>query len=98
MLGNNFSTSTCCAIFELIKLMCFGSTLSNPHKEFLNPCPARTKHNPLPPRPAASSTRTRRARIAVRVSAPAPQCRYPQPARVNPLRAGLYCSKHTLNY
>jgi len=28
--------------------MCFGSTLSYPHKEFLNPRPPRTKYNPLP--------------------------------------------------
>jgi len=42
MLANNFSscTSTCFAIFELIKFMCFGSTLSYPQKEFLNPRPA----------------------------------------------------------
>jgi len=53
MLANNFSTSTCFAIFELIKIMCFVSTLSYPHKEFLNPCPPGTRS-----RPAASSTRT----------------------------------------
>ena len=52
MLANNFHTSTCCAIFELIKFMCFGSTLKYPHKEFLIPRPprTRTKYNPLPPR------------------------------------------------
>ena len=41
MLANNFSTSTCFAIFELIKFMCFGSTFGCPHKEFpivLPPC------------------------------------------------------------
>jgi len=42
----NFSISTCFAIFELVKFMCFGLTLSYPHKEFLNPRPTR---------PAASS-------------------------------------------
>jgi len=52
MLPNNFSTSTCFIIFELIKFMCFGSTLIYPHKEFLIPRPSRnsTKYNPLPPR------------------------------------------------
>ena len=52
MLTNNFNTSTYFAIFELIKFMCFGSTPSYPHKEFLNlrpPC-IRTKYNPHPPR------------------------------------------------
>jgi len=66
MLANNFRRSTCFANFELIKFMCFGSTLSYPHstlsypqkKEFLNP------HPPC-------------------------KCGYPQPARVNPPRAGL---------
>ena len=49
MLANNFSTSTstCFAIFELIKFMCFGSTLSYLHKESLNL--PRTKYNPLMP-------------------------------------------------
>jgi len=47
-----YCASTCFAIFELIKFMCFGSTLIYPHKEFLNPRPpcTRTKHDPLPPR------------------------------------------------
>jgi len=58
------STSMCFAIFEM-KFMCFGSTLSYPHKEFL--IPPRTKFNPHPHR----------------------KCGYPQPARVNPPRAGL---------
>jgi len=31
------------AIFELIKFKCFGSTLSYPHKKFLNPHPPRTR-------------------------------------------------------
>jgi len=34
MLANKFSTSTCFAIFELIKFMCYGSTFSCTHKEF----------------------------------------------------------------
>ena len=34
MLANNFSTSTCFAIFELIKFMCFGSTFTFTHKPF----------------------------------------------------------------
>jgi len=46
MLVNKFSTSTCFAIFELIKFTCFGSTLSYPHKEVLNPPRTRTKYNP----------------------------------------------------
>ena len=39
--------------------MCFGSTLSYPHKGFLNPRPTRT-------RPAATSTRTRPANAGTR--------------------------------
>jgi len=35
MLPNNFCTSMCFVIFELIKFMCFGSTFSYPHKELL---------------------------------------------------------------
>jgi len=46
---------------ELIKFTCFGSTLSCPHKEFLNPRPLRTRT-----RPAASSTRTRPANAGTR--------------------------------
>ena len=68
MLPNNFSTSTCFIIFELIKFMCFGSTLIYPHKEFLIPRPSRnsTKYNPLPPRPAANSTAQRCTQKIVR--------------------------------
>jgi len=33
MLANNFNTSTCFAILQLFKFMCFGSTFSCPHKE-----------------------------------------------------------------
>jgi len=53
-------TSTCFAIFELIKFTCFGSTLSYLHKEFLNPRQphTRTKSNPHPPCPTACSTCT----------------------------------------
>ena len=42
MLVNNFSTSTCFAIFELIKFMCFGSKFSYPDKESFIPRPPRT--------------------------------------------------------
>jgi len=42
----NLSTSKCFGIFELIKFVRFDSTLSYPHKEFLNPRPPRTKYNP----------------------------------------------------
>jgi len=56
MLANNFSTSTCFAIFELIKFMCFGLTLIYPHDEFLIPRPPRTRLAP--------------ARKAVRVNPP----------------------------
>jgi len=79
----------CFAIFELMKFMCFGSTLSYPHKEILNPCPPRTKYDLLLSHPAASSTYP--AHKAVRVPTPALQMRvvYLQPARVNPLCAGL---------
>jgi len=48
MLANNFSTSTCFTIFELIKFTCFGSTLST-----------RTNNSSTRARPAPSSTRTR---------------------------------------
>jgi len=61
--------------------MCFGSTLSYPHKEFFNPRPSRTRPaaSSTSARPAASSTRTRPApaRKAVGVPAPAPQLRVP---------------------
>jgi len=43
MLANNFSTTTCFATFELIKFTCFGSTLSYPYNDFLNPRPPRTR-------------------------------------------------------
>jgi len=70
MLANNFSTSTCFAIFELIKFMCCGSTLSYPHEEFVNPCLSR---------PVASPTRTcpTPACIAVQVPTCIPQMRIP---------------------
>jgi len=48
--ASNSSTSTCFGSFELIEFMCVGSTLSYPHKEFLNPPHTRTKYNPPPPR------------------------------------------------
>ena len=75
MLENTFSTSTCCAIFELIKFICFGSTLSYPYKEFLILCPpcTRTKFNPRPSRTGTHSqcglTRPRRTLV------PYGQCR-----------------------
>jgi len=34
MLANNFSTSTCFAIYELVKFMCFDSTFSYRAKNF----------------------------------------------------------------
>ena len=60
MLANDFSMSTCFAIFELIKLMCFGSTLSYPHKEFLKPRPPRTRTQ------SRAGSRTRRANVSTR--------------------------------
>jgi len=79
MLANSFSTATCFASFELIKFMCFGSTLISPHEEFLIPRPPRTrsKFNPRPPRSKFNPH-------------PPHKCWYPQPARVNPPRAGLW--------
>jgi len=62
-----YHTSTCFAIFDLIKFMCFGSALSYPHKEFLNPRPPRTKYNPLPPRSKFNPPRTRPANAIVPV-------------------------------
>jgi len=75
MLSNNFSTSTSFAIFELIKFMCFGSTLIYPHEEFLIPRPSRTrsKFNPRPPRS--------------KFNPHAKQCGFPQ-MRVPTTRAG----------
>jgi len=65
MLAKNFNTSTCFAIFELIKFMCFGSTLIYPHNEFLNP--HRSKFNPHPPRTQSSAgSRTRPANAGTR--------------------------------
>jgi len=50
--AGKYYTSTCFAIFELIKFTCVGSTLSYPLKDFLNlrPPRTRTKYNPHPPR------------------------------------------------
>ena len=64
--GNNFSISTCFAIFELIKFMCFGSAISYPHEEFLIPRPPRTcnKFNPHPPRTRTQSSVGSRTRPA----------------------------------
>jgi len=56
MLANNFSTSTCFVIFEVIKFMCFGSTLSYPHEEFLIPRPTRTRSQFNPPRTGTHSS------------------------------------------
>jgi len=75
MLANNFSTSTCSAIFDLIKFMGFGSTLSYPHEEFLisrpprtrskfKPLPPRSKFNPRPPRTRTLSSAGSRTRPA----------------------------------
>jgi len=68
--------------------MCFGSTLSYPHKEFLNPRPPRTrsKYNPHPPR---SRFNAHPHAKQCGFSHPPRKCRYPQLARVNPPRAGL---------
>jgi len=77
MLANNFSTSTCFAIFELIEFMCFGSTLIYPHKEFLIPRLPRSKFNPHPHVKQCG------------LSHPPRKCGYPQPTWVNPPRAGL---------
>jgi len=68
--------------FELIKFMCFGSTLSYPHKELLVPrWPSTcTKYNPLPPRNKFNPRPP--ARVAVQVPAPARQM------RVSATRAG----------
>ena len=49
MLANNFSTSVCFAIFELIKFMCFGSTLIYPHEEFLILHPQQVQPAPALP-------------------------------------------------
>ena len=68
MLANNFGTSTCFAIYELMKFMCFGSTLSYPHKEFLNPRPQQVQPA-LTPRQIQPAP----ARIAVQAPMPAPQ-------------------------
>jgi len=79
MLANSFSTSTWFAMFELIKFICFGSTLSCPHKELHIPrlLRNRTKYNQLPPRSKVTRSRPAPADIAVRVPVPAPQMRVP---------------------
>ena len=64
MLANNFSTSTCFAIFELIKFMCFDSTLIYQQEEFLIPRPPRSKFNPHPPRTLTQSNAGSRSRPA----------------------------------
>jgi len=68
MLANNFSTSTFFAIFELIKFMCFGSTLIYTHKEFLIPRPPRSRTQSS----AGSRTHPVNAVTATHVGLPAP--------------------------
>jgi len=78
MLANNFSTSTCFVIFELIKFMCLGPTLSYSHKNF-NQCPHQL-HLALAPR------QVQPARIPVRVPTPPHKCGYLQLVQVNTSR------------
>jgi len=63
-------TSTCFAIFDLIKFMSFVSTLTYLHKEFLNPHPHQVQPAPQQVQPAP-------VRETVRVPAPAPQMQVP---------------------
>ena len=81
MLANNFSTSTCFAIFKLIKFMCFGSTLIYPQEEFLIPRPPRTRSK-FNPRPPSSKFNPHPHVKQCGFSHPPPKCEYP--------RAGLY--------
>ena len=71
MLANKFSTSTCFAIFELIKFMCFGSTLSYLHKEFINPLPPCSKFNP-PRMQSSADSHTHPANMGTRTQANLP--------------------------
>jgi len=75
MLANNFSASTCFGIFELIKFMCFGSTLIHPHEEFIIPRPPRSKFNPHSPRSKFSPDPH-----VKQCGFPPRKCGYPQPA------------------
>jgi len=49
MSANSFSTTTCFAIFELVKFMCFVLTLIYPYEEFLIPHLPLSKFNLHPP-------------------------------------------------
>jgi len=49
MSANSFSTTTCFAIFELIKFVCFVLTLIYPYEEFLIPRLPLSKFNLRPP-------------------------------------------------
>jgi len=51
----------CFAIFELIKFTCFSSTLSYPHKEFLNPHPQQVQPAPHAKQCEFPTSRTRPA-------------------------------------
>ena len=74
-------------IFELIKFTCFGSPLSYPCKEFLNPHLPRTKYNLHQPRHKFNPhPHAKQCGFLY----PPRKCRYLQAARVNPPRAGLY--------
>jgi len=100
MLANNFSTSTCFVIFELIKFMCFGlDSVTVPAQRIshfvLAPAPntSCSYANPqqVQPMPAPSPTHIT---VQFPTSATSFQhlphnCGYLQPAQVNPPRAGL---------
>jgi len=60
-----------------MKFMCFGSTLSYTHKQFLNTSPPRTrsKYNQLPPR---SKFNPHQHAKQCGFPHPARKCRYPQ--------------------
>jgi len=69
-----------------MKFMCFSSTLSYPHAEFLNlhSPHTRTKYNLHPPRSKFNSH-------------PPCKCGYPQPVQVNPLCRTLHPIESGLN-
>ena len=79
MLANNVITPTCFAIFQLIKFMCFGSTLVTRTNNFSTPA----RHEP-------KSTRARTDPHSSVGSCTCRKCGYTQPAWVTPRRAGPY--------
>jgi len=63
MLANNFNTSTCFAIFELIKFMCLGLNIQLPAQRISHPAPAPHTKQYVFPHPLRKCGYPRPARV-----------------------------------